>query len=166
MIEERLKVLRVMSEVTGRLDLSEFSQMVGLSPNQTVEQMQELLKANFLRKVGGGYGITEKGRAILKSFTPVPMGREFHFYMTIGHPTNYVAQSLGDFYEKVRQIASDSLEFHLYRGDFENWVRSVFGETAFAAKLESMKISRLTGEDLRKELLKAAEVSFGFDKLQ
>ena len=50
MIEERLKVLKVMSEVTGRLDLNEFARMVGLTPNQTLEGMKALLKADFLKR--------------------------------------------------------------------------------------------------------------------
>jgi Mn-dependent DtxR family transcriptional regulator len=164
-MEERLKVLKVMSEVTGRLDLNEFARMVGLSPNQTIEQMQELLKADFVRKVGGGYGITEKGRAILKAFAPVPAGMEFHFYVAIGHPTSFAAKSLGDFYEIVKQVGLDSLEFHLYRGDFENWIRTALDDSAFAAELENMKSAKLTGETLRREILKVAEARYGFEKL-
>lgn len=163
MMEEQIKVLKVMSEVTGRLDLNEFARMVGLTPNQTIMQMQELLKVDFVRKVGGGYGITEKGRAILKAFTPVPAGMEFHFYVAIGYPTSFAAKSIGDFYEIVKQITSDSLEFHLYRGDFENWIRTVFSDTAFAAELENLKNAKLTGENLRTEIVKAAEARYGFE---
>jgi predicted transcriptional regulator len=166
LMEERLKVLKVMSEVTGRLDLNEFARMVGLNPNQTIEQMQELLKTDLMRKVGGGYGITENGRAILKAFKPVPTGMEFHFYMAIGHPTSFAAKSLGDFYEIVKQVPLDSLEFHLYRGDFENWVRDALSETAFAEDLANMKDKKLTRENLRKEIIKVTEARYGFEKLQ
>ena len=44
-MEERLRVLKVISEVIGRLNLNEFAQMVGLTSNQTMKHMQELLKA-------------------------------------------------------------------------------------------------------------------------
>ena len=166
LIEERLKILKVMSEVTGRLDLNEFARMVGLTPNQTIQHMQELLKADFVRKVGGGYGITETGKTILKALTPVPTGMEFYFYMAIGHPTSFAAKSLVDFYEIVKQIAADSLEFHLYRGDFENWIRTALRDTAFAENLANMKNTKLTGENLRKEIIKAAEAKYGFEKLR
>jgi len=166
LIEERLKVLKVMSEIAGRLDLNEFARMVELTPNQTIEHMQKLLKADFVRKVGGGYGITETGRAILKAFTPVPAGMEFHFYMAIGQPTSFTAKSLVDFCEIVKQVAADSLEFHLYRGDFENWIRTALNDTALAEDLASMKEAKLTGENLRAEIIKAAEARYGFEKLQ
>lgn len=165
LMEERLRVLKVMSEVTGRLDLSEFARIVGLTPNQTVEHMQELLKADFLRKVGGGYGITETGRAMLKAFTPVPAGTEFHFYMAVKQPTSFTAKNLVDFYEIVKQVDVCSLEFHLYRGDFENWMHTALNNAAFAAEIANMKDAKLKGESLRKELIKAAEARYGFEKL-
>jgi hypothetical protein len=166
LMKERLKVLKVMSEVTGRLDLNEFARMVELTPNQTITHMQGLLKANFLKKMGGGYGITDAGRAVLKAFSPVPAGMEFHFYMAIGQPTGFVAKSVLDFCEIVKQVAAGSLEFHLYRGDFENWMRTVLSVVAFAEELASMKDAQLRGEKLRKELVQAAEARCGFEKLR
>jgi len=40
-MEKQLKVLKVMSEVTSRIDMNAFARMVGLNPNQTIERMQE-----------------------------------------------------------------------------------------------------------------------------
>jgi hypothetical protein len=166
LIEERLRVLKVMSEVTGRLDLNEFARMVGLTPNQTLGCMQELLKADFLKKVGAGYGITDAGRATLKAFTPVQAGMEFHFYMEIGQPTNFAAKSFLDFYGIVKQVNAASLEFHLHRGDFENWAREALNDAAFAEELAKLKKPRLKGERLRKAIIKAAEAKYGLEKLQ
>jgi predicted transcriptional regulator len=164
-MEERLRVLKVMNEATSRMNLNKFARMVGLNPNQTIEHMQELVKAGLVRKVGGGYGITEKGRAVLKAFTPVPSDMEFHFYTGIGQPTGFAAKSLRDFYEIVKQVAIDSLEFHLYRGDFENWIRTAFKDVALADELKSMKDIQLKGENLRKEIIKATEARYDFQKL-
>jgi hypothetical protein len=36
-MEEQLKVLKVMSEVTSRIDMNAFAQMVGLNPHQILE---------------------------------------------------------------------------------------------------------------------------------
>ena len=165
MTEERLKVLKVMNEVTGRLDLNEFARIVGLSPKQTVEQMQELVKANLLRKVGNGYGMTEKGRAALRAFSRVPSEMEFKFYMGIGQPSGFVAKSLKDFCEAILQVGVDSLEFHLYREDFENWIRFAVKDAAFADEFKNMRSMQLKGEDLRKEIIKAAEARYAFQKL-
>ena len=43
-MEEQLKVLKVMNEVTSRMDLNAFAQMVGLNPNQTIEHVKELAR--------------------------------------------------------------------------------------------------------------------------
>ena len=162
MMEKQLKVLKVMSEVTSRIDMNAFARMVGLNPNQTIERMQELVNAGLVRKVGGGYGITEKGKAILQAFTPVPKDAAFHFYTAIGQPTGFSAESLKDFYEIVKRVAVESLEFHLYRGDFENWIKTVFKDAALADGLASLKSANVKGEDLRQGILKAIAAKYGF----
>ncbi|HLE74556.1 MAG TPA: DUF5752 family protein [Candidatus Bathyarchaeia archaeon] len=164
-MEERLKVLKVMNEATSRMDLNEFARMVGLNPSQTIERLQELVKAGLVRKVGGGYGMAEKGKAILKAFALVPRDMEFHFYTGIGQPTGFAAKSLKDFYEIVKQVAIDSLEFHLYREDFEKWIGTVFKDAALADELAKMRKAQLKGENLRKEIIKAAEARYGFERL-
>ena len=113
-----------MNEITSRVDLNTFAQMVGLTLNQTIERVQQLAKTGFIRKTNGGYGITEKGKEILKAITPVPKDSAFHFYTGIGQPTGFSAESLKDFYEMVKSIAVESLEFHLYREDFEKWINN------------------------------------------
>ena len=162
MIEEQLKVLKVMSEVTSRIDMNVFAQMVGLTPHQTTERIQELVTAGLVRKVGGGYGITGKGKAILQASEPVPKGTAFYFYTAIGQPTGFSAESLKDFYEIVKRIAAESLEFHLYREDFENWIKTVFKDVALADEIAKLKTSQLKGEDLRQGILKAIAAKFGF----
>ena len=54
------------------------------------------------------------------------------------------------------------MEFHLYREDFENWLKTVFKDAALADELANLKASQLKGEDLRKEILKAIAAKFGF----
>jgi predicted transcriptional regulator len=165
LMEERLKVLKVMNEATSRMNLNEFARRVGLNPNQTVEHMQELVKVGLLRKVDGGYSITEKGRFALRAFAPVPNDMEFHFYTGIGQPTGLSSKTIKDFYELVKQVDVASLEFHLYRGDFENWIRTACNDAAFADELASMKKAQLKGENLRKEIIKATGARYGFEKL-
>jgi predicted transcriptional regulator len=164
-MEERLRVLKGISEAVSRMNLNEFAQMVGLNPNQAMEHMQELAKAGFLRKAGGGYGVTEKGKVALKAFAPVPEDNEFIFYVGIGQPTGLQARTIKDFYEMVKQVDMASLEFHLYRGDFENWIRSACNDAAFADELANMKQAQLKGEALRAEITRTAEARYGFEKL-
>ncbi|MCW4053580.1 MAG: DUF5752 family protein [Candidatus Bathyarchaeota archaeon] len=161
-MEEQLKVLKVMSEITSRMDMNSFAQMVGLSPSQTVERMQDLVKSGFIRKVGGGYGITEKGKAVLKATTPVPKDTAFHFNTGFGQPTGFSAESLKDFYEIVKRVAAASLDFHLYRGDFENWIRNALKDPVLAYELISLKKETLKGEELRQRILMAIATRYGF----
>ena len=161
-MEEQLKVLKVMSEVTSRIDMNTFAQMVGLNPSQTIERMQDLVNAGLIRKVGGGYGITEKGKAILKAITPVPKDLAFHFYMGVGQPTGFSAESLKDFYEIVKRVAPESLDFHLYRADFENWIKATLKDAILTEELANLKVEALKGEELRQKILKAIAARYGF----
>ena len=161
-MEEQLKVLKAMSEVTSRMDMNSFAQTVGLNPSQTVERMQDLAKSGFIRKVGVGYGITEKGKAILKAITPVSKDTAFHFYTGFGQPTGFSAESLKDFYEIVKRVAAGSLDFHLYRGDFENWIRNALKDPVLADDLISLKKETLKGEELRQRILMAIAKRYGF----
>ena len=161
-MEEQLKVLKVMSEVTSRIEMNTFAQMVGLNPSQTIERMQDLVNAGLIKKTGGGYGITEKGRAILKAITPVPKDATFHFYTGIGQPTGFSAESLKEFYEIVKRVAAESLEFHLYREDFQNWIKATFKDDALANELARLKNANVKGEELRKGLMTAIAEKYGF----
>jgi DNA-binding Lrp family transcriptional regulator len=160
--EEQLRVLKGMSEITSRIDLNAFAQMVGLNPDQTIERVQELVNSGLVKKTGGGYGITEKGKAILKAITPVPKDAAFHFYTEVGHPTGFSAENLKDFYEIAKRVAATSLEFHLYRGDFENWIKAAFEDSALADELASLKNANVKGEELRQGILKAIAAEYGF----
>ncbi len=161
-MEEQLKVLKVMSEVTSRMDMNAFAQMVGLNLSQTMERMQDLVNAGLIRKVGGGYGMTEKGKAVLKAITPVPKEMAFHFYMEVGQPAGFSAESIKDFYEIVKRVAVESVEFHLYRGDFENWIKTAVEDAALADELASLKSANVKGEELRQGILKAIMAKYGF----
>lgn len=162
MTEEQLQVLKAMNEITSRMDLNAFAQMLGLTPNLTIERVQELVKTGLVSKTGGGYGITDKGKAILKAITPVPKDAAFHFYTAIGQPTGFSAESLKDFYDIVKRIAVDSLEFHIHREDFENWIKAAFKDNALANELARLKNANVKGEELRKGIMTAMAEEYGF----
>ena len=154
---EQLKVLKVMSEVTQRMDLNEFARMVELGADETLQCIQDLAKTGYLKKTGGGYGITEKGKAVLKAQLPVGDGLEFLFYVEVGKPTGNVAKSLKEFYDTVKVIDVATLEFHVGRGDFGNWVAAVLKDEALAVDLEGARQSELKGESLRRRIVSVIE---------
>jgi hypothetical protein len=120
----------------------------------------------LLKKSGGGYGITEKGKAVLNAQTVVAAGLEFRFYTAVGQPTGASARSLKEFYETIKTIAAASLEFHIYREDFTNWVQAVVKDEVLATELENVRQSELKGESLRKRLVSVIEKHCGMEALQ
>ncbi len=163
--EEHIKILKTMNEATNRMDMNMFAQAVNLTPNQTMTEIQELAKEGFLRKVGGGFGLTEKGRNALKIFSVVSSEMSFLFYVDVDKPMGFTAHSIEEFYRFIKQVVVDSLEFHLYRGDFENWLRDVFRDSELTEAFGALKIEELKGEELRKALLKAIDAKYGVGDL-
>ncbi len=147
------------------MDLNVFAASVNLSPNQAIAEVQELAKEGFLRKVGGGYGLTEKGKNALKVWVQVPSEMAFHFYVGVDKPLGFSAQSLGEFYGLAKKLCSDTLDFHFYRGDFENWFRDVLGDGELVTELSSLKNKSPYGEDLRKALLRVIDEKYGVGDL-
>ena len=150
-----------MSEMTTRTDMNEFAQKMGLTPNEILVEMQELAKDGFLKKIGRGYAITEKGKMALKVVSPVPDEMRFQFYTDLGHSTGLSAGSIRSFRDVVLKVDIASLEFHLYRGDFENWFRTAINDPAFADEFAIIKKTDLKGEELKKAILKAVNLRYG-----
>ena len=165
MKEEQFKVLKALSEATSRMDINMFAKKVNLDPNQTIEQVQALAKEGFLQKVGSGFGITSKGKAVLKAFLPVHEGMGFHFYDGVDQPTGITAETLAEFYEDIKKIKVNSLEFHIYRGDFENWLKDSCKESEFAQEVGVVKDADFKGEELRAELQKVLDARYGIQEL-
>jgi predicted transcriptional regulator len=163
--EEQIRILKTMNEATNRMDLTMFAQAVNLTTNQAITEVQELAKEGFLRKVGGGFGLTEKGKNAIKAHVSVSAELGFNFYVDIDKPLGFSALSLEEFYRTIKQVGSDSLEFHLYRGDFENWLREVCKDEDLAKSFETSKSEELKGEDLRKALLQAIDAKYGVREL-
>jgi DNA-binding Lrp family transcriptional regulator len=155
-----MKILKFMSEMTVRTDMNEFAHKMGLSPNEILQDMQDLAKEGFLKKIGGGYAITEKGKAILRAFTAVPENMRFQFYTSLGNPTSLSAGSIKEFHDAALKVDADSLEFHLYRGDFENWFRTAINDEDFAGELATIKKTDLKGEELKKAIVKATNLKY------
>ena len=140
--------------------MNEFAHKMDLTPNQILQDMQDLAKEGFLKKVGGGYAITEKGKTALKVVAPVPEGKRFQFYNSLGNPTGLSAGSVKEFRDAALKVDADSLEFHLYRGDFENWFRTTLNDEVFADELATIKKTDLKGEELKKAIAKATNLKY------
>jgi hypothetical protein len=107
----------------------------------------------------GLFVITEKGKRFLgipettkeKAATILaysPHDKAFNFYATVGKPLSLHAHSLRDFSNKLDRADIVSVEFHLQRGDFENWFKGL-GDEELAKKTALLKKRAMAGEDLR-----------------
>ncbi len=79
----------------------------------------------------------------------------FHFYAGIGKPLQVYAKSLTDFCDKIEQVSLDSVEFHMNRGDFEAWFKSL-GDLELTKKTALLKERKFSGEELRAKIRETA----------
>jgi len=165
-MEERLKVLKVMDEVTGKVGLKEFAEMVDMSVGRALGYLEGLVKTGFVRRIERRYSITAEGKIALKALRPVPEGMEFHFYTGIDQHTGFSAKSLKEFCELLKKVDTRALEFHVYRGDFEKWITNVFNDTKLTNEIAGMRESKLSGESLRNTTSNATSARYSkFEKL-
>ncbi len=160
LIDEQLKILKFMTEMTGHVDMNDFAAKTGLSASQIAQNMQTLAKDGYLKRVSGGFTITEKGKNVVKASTQLPTNLRFNFYYAIGQPTGASAGSVAEFYDLSGKMNVASLEFHIGRGDFENWFRTAIGDSATAAEFAKMKEANLRGDDLRKAIVKTLAAKY------
>lgn len=141
----------------------EVAEEVGLSFPTVMMHVIGLAKMGYVRAVEKGYYIiTEKGREALglpvinsekakQILEYVPADKAFYFYVDVGKPLGVYASSLGDFCEKIQKIEVGSIEFHLYRGDFEAWFAGL-GDIELAKKTALIRERKMSGEELRSKL--------------
>jgi len=75
----------------------------------------------------------------------------FHFYKSIDTPTGITARSLQEFHDALKRVEPSSVEFHIARGDFENWVK-MLGDVTLAKQIGSLKSKGLPADEVRKLL--------------
>ena len=78
--------------------------------------------------------------------------KAFYFFTSIGNYTGESAASLEEFTKKILDINIKSLEFHLYRGDFEKWIDQALEDNNLANKIKQLKALKPIGIDLRDRL--------------
>jgi hypothetical protein len=87
-----------------------------------------------------------------KMLRAVPREKAFYFFTSLGNYTGASASSLKEFMERIDDVNVKSLEFHLYRGDFEKWISEVLQDAELAADIKRLQRFNLTGDALRSQL--------------
>ncbi|MBS7608610.1 MAG: DUF5752 family protein [Candidatus Bathyarchaeia archaeon] len=87
-----------------------------------------------------------------KALKIVPREKAFYFFTSMGNYTGESASSLKEFMEKISTVNVKSIEFHLYRGDFERWVAEVLEDRELAEKICKLRQLNYSGNTLRENL--------------
>ncbi|UCE96769.1 MAG: hypothetical protein JSV51_04040 [Candidatus Bathyarchaeota archaeon] len=94
--------------------------------------------------------LSESGTSrILRS---LPRDKAFYFFTSIGNYAGESAASLEEFVKRILDVNIKSLEFHLYRSDFEKWIDEALEDKALAGKVKQLKALKPIGIDLRDRL--------------
>lgn len=80
--------------------------------------------------------------SIQKILGNVVYDKAFFFYEDIGKPTGDFAINLSDFCNKIKTISPKIVAFHLKRGDFENWIREIIGDSELSQRIKKLKTNK------------------------
>jgi len=93
-----------------------------------------------------------KNETEVKALKTVPREKAFYFFTSIGNYTGESASSLKEFMEKINEVNVKSLEFHLYRGDFEKWAIEVLEDKKLADEISKLRGLNYYGYALKEQL--------------
>jgi hypothetical protein len=79
----------------------------------------------------------------------------FYFYEAVGKPTGESASNLSQFLERVNSVKTESLLFHLERGDFQNWIEKTIGDSGLAKEIGRISPSKC--KDIRAKMRSVIE---------
>ena len=94
----------------------------------------------------------------------LPRENAFYFFTSIGNYTGVSADSLEEFVKKILEVNAKSLEFHLYRGDFQKWAEGTLEDKALSDEIKKIQQSKPLGNELRDNLY--LTVSRHYEKLK
>jgi carbonic anhydrase/acetyltransferase-like protein (isoleucine patch superfamily) len=84
-----------------------------------------------------------------------PVENALYFHTDSGQYTGLMATSIDGFIDALEKAPIESIEFHIRRRDYERWARDVLDSNDLANNIEEIRKSDLTGEELRRGLMRA-----------
>jgi hypothetical protein len=160
----RGKILGALWATGKPMTLQGIAEKLELNSSSTMGYLLGLIKAKYVSVPQKHYyTITNLGKRALglpkvdtklasSILSPVSLEKAFHFYYDLNQYSGVHADSLKDFIDKIQKVDLKSIEFHIPRKDFELWIRSI-GDLELSKKLELIRMSPLSGESLRKEVV-------------
>jgi DNA-binding transcriptional ArsR family regulator len=169
-----MNILKILSDAGEPVKLQDIARETGLSVSSSLMHLLWLGKAGYVSTPKKDYyAITESGeevvglpkidkKRVINILRELPVEKAFHFYTGIDQYMGVYANSLRDFCEKIREINSESIEFHMLRRDFESWLQGL-GDSGLAEKIGLIRRLELSGEKLRSRVYET--VKFRCDEL-
>ena len=92
----------------------------------------------------------------------VTANEPFMFHTAVGDKffTGTMVWTLKGLADAILNVSMKSLEFHNARGDFEKWAEKSLRDSTLVGQLKKVRLSKVTGEPLRKALNDAAKERF------
>ena len=168
LVEAKMKILEALWTEGAPVQSKDIAQKVGLKiPAATMHLLGLRKTGHVYTPKHGLYAITDVGKEAIglpktdkahatKILSHLPADKAFHFYTGVHQYTHVIAHSLQEFVDKLQKIDVKSVEFHIPRKDFENWVHSL-GDVELAKKLGVIRSMHLRGEDLRTRTYEAVK---------
>ena len=144
----------------------EIARQLGIKNQQAMMHLLNLKNMGYVSSPEKShYVITELGKEALglpkitknqasQILHPKPPEDAFHFYSGIGQNLGLQANSLQDFCDRIQKIDARTIEFHMPRKDFENWLQHL-GDAELAKKLAIIREQGVSGEELRQKNLRS-----------
>lgn len=93
-----------------------------------------------------------KEESISRILKTLPREKAFYFFTSIGNYTGESAASLKEFMDKISEANLKSLEFHLYREDFEKWIAETLEDGELATEIGNLRSQNYSGTVLKEQL--------------
>jgi hypothetical protein len=172
--ESKKKVLATLNEFGAPVTLTELMEKSGLTRGHALGELSWLTRAGFAGRTPekpGKFFITDEGKEALAMPTiskneavnilkTLPAEKCFYFHTDVGRYTDMMAPNLSEFCEIIKKVDATSIEFHTFRGDFENWIRDALGDSVLAGRIAKIKDSGARGEELRERLYETAKTRY------
>lgn len=84
---------------------------------------------------------------------PLPEHKRFYFHTKKEAYLNRTAANLWEFRKALAEVPIASIQHHLARGDFQQWIHDVLHDDELARRIRKISHHKLTGEPLRRALL-------------
>lgn len=87
----------------------------------------------------------------------LPMGKGFTFFLEFAKSTNLRAHSLAELVAVIERVPSQSIKYHIERGDLERWLSQVLGDSGLAKAVAALSKKRLSEKLLQQNLFHIIE---------